>query len=358
MRAFQELTVAQFRGLKDLSLREFGDINIIVGDNNSGKTSVLEALLLFDAPEDIYHIVRSSRSRIVPRSGFGDSTFNSFLTIFPFDKSPHKIELFANYRGSESHIALTGKVEQRIFLESVEHFSIEPEELFDDDPRETIEVETDCFSGTLSYNSESNGILIRSDHMTFYDMKRRSKIFFISPVQHLTGFAFTRTATQYKEEIVRLLSIFDENIVGLDLVRNDDGFGRGAYEVIHHKKFSKPIPLYTFGDGLRRALMLATSIVQAKNGVLLIDEIESSIHVSVLSEIFAWVVKSAKEYNVQIFASTHNDEAIKKITEIAVEDTSSLVAYRIEKFDGKFYAKRYAEDRLNYVVNEKGQDIR
>ena len=83
MGAFKELNITRFRGIKDLSLKEFGDVNIFVGNNNYGKTSILEAIRLFNAPDDIQHIVWSSRSRILPRMGRGDSIFNAFLTIFP-----------------------------------------------------------------------------------------------------------------------------------------------------------------------------------------------------------------------------------------------------------------------------------
>ena len=50
---FTRLYVGAFRGLHSLSLDDCGPVNILVGGNNSGKTSVLEALLLLCNPFDL-----------------------------------------------------------------------------------------------------------------------------------------------------------------------------------------------------------------------------------------------------------------------------------------------------------------
>ena len=51
MRKFiEKLDVRHFRGLKDLSLKGLGRINVLLGDNNSGKTSLLEAIQFFRNP--------------------------------------------------------------------------------------------------------------------------------------------------------------------------------------------------------------------------------------------------------------------------------------------------------------------
>src|SRR5713226_8952202 len=50
MRHIDEFTIQRFRGIQDLKLEGLGQINLLVGDNNSGKTSVLEALSIFCDP--------------------------------------------------------------------------------------------------------------------------------------------------------------------------------------------------------------------------------------------------------------------------------------------------------------------
>ena len=47
MLPLETLTIHQFRGLRDVELRGLGRFNVLVGLNNSGKTSVLEAIATY-----------------------------------------------------------------------------------------------------------------------------------------------------------------------------------------------------------------------------------------------------------------------------------------------------------------------
>ena len=54
-----QLDIDSFRGFSALSIRELGQVNLLVGRNNCGKTSVLEAIHMLVAtgdPSSIWHI--------------------------------------------------------------------------------------------------------------------------------------------------------------------------------------------------------------------------------------------------------------------------------------------------------------
>lgn len=63
MTHIQELVIHRFRNLRNLNLAELGQFNLFVGSNNSGKTSVLEAIELYCHPLDIAKFIETSRSR-------------------------------------------------------------------------------------------------------------------------------------------------------------------------------------------------------------------------------------------------------------------------------------------------------
>ena len=54
----ERLHIKNFRGIKDLSFERFGGVNILLGQNNVGKTSILEAIVLSSAPSDIMESTR------------------------------------------------------------------------------------------------------------------------------------------------------------------------------------------------------------------------------------------------------------------------------------------------------------
>ena len=43
---FKDITIDNFRGIDHLEVKEFAPINVFVGGNNIGKTSILEAIFL------------------------------------------------------------------------------------------------------------------------------------------------------------------------------------------------------------------------------------------------------------------------------------------------------------------------
>lgn len=62
--------VGRFRGIQDLKLENLGQINLLIGDNNSGKTSVLEALSIYSDPLNgrKWHEVASLREVLISTS--------------------------------------------------------------------------------------------------------------------------------------------------------------------------------------------------------------------------------------------------------------------------------------------------
>ena len=81
--------VESFRGITDLELEDLGDINLILGDNNCGKTSFLESLMLLKNIDDFSNVLRVSRIRSLnyyyPNRL---SAFNSFLYMFNPNQTP------------------------------------------------------------------------------------------------------------------------------------------------------------------------------------------------------------------------------------------------------------------------------
>ena len=87
MTMINKLIIEQFRGINDLKIDKLNRINLIVGDNNCGKTSVLEVIQLFRTSEmlgNIYTIARQRESLLWLNS---NSLYENFICMFPHDGS-------------------------------------------------------------------------------------------------------------------------------------------------------------------------------------------------------------------------------------------------------------------------------
>lgn len=82
MGCLDALTIGRFRGIQGLQLANLGQINLLVGENNSGKTSVLEAFSLYANPLDErrWRQVASSREVLTGSASFSESRLANRLT--------------------------------------------------------------------------------------------------------------------------------------------------------------------------------------------------------------------------------------------------------------------------------------
>jgi hypothetical protein len=112
------------------------------------------------------------------------------------------------------------------------------------------------------------------------------------------------------------------------------------------------------GDGMWRMLGLALAIVNAKDGVLLVDEIDTGLHFTVMSDMWKMLWETAKRLNVQIFATTHSNDCWQSLADIANAENPSedgITIHRIEK--GKPHSIVFTEDEIA-IAAEEGIEVR
>lgn len=150
---------------------------------------------------------------------------------------------------------------------------------------------------------------------------------------------------QDKEDFIKIMQIFDENIYDINII--DD-----LIWIQNRKKGT--MPLFSYGAGMQKALLLGMVITLARNGVVLIDEIDTAMHAGVLKEIFSFFIKACKKMNVQAFVTTYS---IKTVDSALYGANEFLKDVRVITFRQK--SKTYAcvltgeqalEDRENYEM--------
>lgn len=332
----EDLDVIRFRGIRDLVLRGLNHVNIIAGDNNSGKTSILEAINLLKNPMDLYNLIRTSLMREEGNRFYSLSAFDSFLNMLSKDYLGLRIEAYGEKMG-EVAVHLHGEMKE-ILLDKNQidsrrkgkNISLDINEM--DTMAYVGYYECDVNTNYKKYQVEFNGF-------TEYNKLPRTKdnnlnVVYLSPSRHLTGNNISNIvkSPSYKELCVYLLQLFDEEIDDILYVKND--FYPKLVECIRHKRLGI-MPLSTYGDGIKKVISLANGIATAKDGILMIDEVETSIHKKYYEDIFAFLIKACQQYNVQLFMTTHNEDAMdaildtqKYIKNELVEDILNVITFR------------------------------
>jgi ABC-type branched-subunit amino acid transport system ATPase component len=368
-----EFTIDRFRGLDNVSFNQLGLINLLVGANDSGKTSVLEALAIFSNPLDIAtwsSIARNREARpTIGLSGAGLNAVEAVRWLFP----KRVDDALSDETKTTFHLSCTGRSSiHELRAQCISIRGIPPE------PPRRLGRERIAQPGLIedqgwliSAQVVSDQLLTKEDSIEvqlwpsvgFYRGTRWSgphtRAVMLAPYSHRNQPLQLRRLSELIESeqklnVIELLRNLDPDVLDLQIV-TDKYTGTPNIQVKH--RHSGAVPVSVLGDGFRRALAIALSIPQARGGVLLIDEIETALFVSFLQKLFSWLVRACKDFDVQLFATSHSLEAITGLVN-AMPDTfaDEFTAYHLSSPGEP--VKRYSSEMLVRLVRDRGLDIR
>jgi AAA15 family ATPase/GTPase len=354
-RHITELSIETYRGIRNLEIINLGDFNIFVGDNNSGKTSVLEVLRILAQPNDIGSIIRvplSRKNKIQPKD-FVDTALTIFKKDVPNElynknmRDGFSLKMSCNVNNKWLSLEIFAELSKKL------DFFGSDEDKFDDSLIDrvidgTLRVINNSVKSTSTFSIESKNALNVDTTEEIY-----KSIFMPVNVNYYSscvGLYPEVIKTEKKETFVQILKIFDKNIYDISIVEE--------MIWIHHKN-KETMPLFSYGSGMQKALLMSIVLTMAKDGVLLIDEIETALHTLALKEVFNFLIKACKTMNVQLFATTHSIEAVDKLLSTA-NDSNYIDEIRVitlKKNDklGKTISRvldgrEALEDRENYQM--------
>lgn len=128
--------------------------------------------------------------------------------------------------------------------------------------------------------------------------------------------------------------------------------------VIKIANSNQRIPIGSMGEGIWRMLGLALALVNARDGVLLVDDIDTGLHFTTMSDMWKLVWETAKRLNVQVFATTHSSDCWKSLDAIASQENPSdegITIHRIEK--GKSRSVVFTEEQV-VIAAERDIEVR
>ncbi|HEU5227866.1 MAG TPA: AAA family ATPase, partial [Ktedonobacteraceae bacterium] len=328
------LEIRQFRAFRHLSIAKLGRVNLIVGKNNVGKSCLLEALQLYanrGFPNLLWQILRSHDEDPVGRSS----------QPYPQDYEAALAAL---------KYLFYGRKEIRADLDPI---SIGPISSLD----KTLSLTIKFYTSNMDDERKKNLQLAlfedeHTDEYTLADLTPRFNIwqgeqvnvtYPLSPILprlHRTAFGavnsvFTEAGgldkrkigelwdkialTDRETQVLAALRIIAPGIEGVSIV-GEPNSPRERFTIVKVAGIDEPVPIRSLGGGMQRMLGIALALVNAENGILLIDEIENGLHYSIQTDLWRLIFQVSQRLNIQVFATSHSWDCIEAFQKAAQEN--------------------------------------
>lgn len=359
----KNLYVDCYRGINQLKLEEFNDVNILVGDNNAGKTSVMEMISVLNAPMSlsIWNEIARKKSNYYR----GVMYYPAYKNIFPIDME-ERVEFSGDFSDSDSLCVRMTAKEYKTTISERELNRLNGLMRTGNQNVEDIYVDTNVLELSINANN-------RETNFEIYDFQRRpprravdesseavekNRTVFIEPRDGLENdFSYMNKIildSEYHNQLVEILKEFDPAITAILSVQEIGG----TVYYVRTSEHTNAVPISVYGDGLKKALIIFAALVSNKNGIVLIDEVESSIHTSAMNKVFSTLISWARKLNIQLFVSTHSKEALNVLLNCDKEYRDGINVYTLYRNEQKNYVRRLSCQGALDLQNKMRMEIR
>jgi len=350
---FDSIEINNFKGFNNLKIKNLKQFNLFVGKNESGKTTVLEAIFLLINPNnpklpmninifrELYNINSLFFKILFYKEKVNQNIVLNAKLINPNEK--RKLTISAVEKNVDVLIKETDiKNENRMFLYSKE-----------DESQRMSEIST--IKLLYEYITENGNVekyypqILRDDgnYKVLHDEKYKEKL---NGIFHQDSAIITNMVPRLaqvimekkKKEVIKVLKKIEPLLIDLEL---------GINNTVNCdiEGFKELVPINILGKGLIKILSIIVAILYSKNGILLIDEIGDGLHFHSQEILWSTIFKIAHELNVQIIATTHSYDCLrmynKQYNKFA-PDEDNLRLFRIEKVNEHHEIIAYNHEKL------------
>lgn len=355
MTPIQDLEIENFRCFKKLSVKGLTRVNLFVGANDSGKSALLEAIEWFASgasPRRLWDGLNRRGARLdeviegEERVWDAASLFFGRNAVVPAVKKGESGNWFEVRTNSER-------------------------------ARAEVDISENTFGLSCSFQGDTQtwvplvarrGISSRSRKAVrdnaYFPLKDAANVVYVPagiPRAKVLGRLWKSiVATDFEDRVNECARLADDRIERVAV--GSGNLEEVEYGGVYLRLKGQPgrFSLSEFGDGLKRLIGMSAALAVASGGTLLIDEMDDGLYHAVLPDFWRFLVKTARQLDTQIFATTHSKDCIDAIAALYRDEkdrelTSDITVHRLEL--GKPEPVRM-DARIISLATEGSQEVR
>ena len=349
----------RYRGIDGLRLDRLGKVNLITGPNGVGKTSLAEAIWLFNGrftPVLPWNpiVQRSTHTTVDPLAALSagaveiagtergvahrwKARFESTPTTGPTTAgpAPGNGSPQGEGPGAESHplpAPVRGRL--RVWLDEVERQS---EVLTQVEGEGSV-----ILTPKLVPPADSAAAVIHlpasAAEVGMQTINRFSEI----------------VAQGRKDELKRTLRVILPLLADVEVVTNRNG----QPYILATTTAGERLPLPALGGGMTRLFRLFVGFHEVRGGLVIVDEIENGLHHLILPDLWRRTQLMVDEFDVQLFATTHSGECVAAACDAFGDRTDDVAVHVLHRAkDRRVQAATYAGETLQ-AARDLDLDVR
>lgn len=309
-RMIEELHIQGFRRFADYRMKECARVNLLVGDNNCGKTTILEALHLFSLGDAHAALTLGAerRGELLYRGEVGNGATSEWYPSIRHFLNGHAVQPGITIRVSDGQseyavdVININDAPAHTWIGRFRDFGVRCQ--WSDDAR------TPAY-----FPIDKHGAF---DSMTFggadLDERFSRRVQLLDaefPSIHIRSLWDSVNEQGLDVEVINALRVVKHDIerIYFDVVQLPTNPRTGVK--FRDAASRELLPIGNLGQGIYRMLELSVALVWCKNGIFLVDEIDTALHWSIMGDIWKLVIETSVRNNTQVFATTHSFDCLR-----------------------------------------------
>lgn len=322
---FSSVCIDNYKRFNDTKITNLKRINVFAGINNVGKSTILEAIYLLCKQNDFNGLQEVVRLR--------GKISDKRISPDWFLSQVNNTKISGIFDSKNADISIQDYAEDTLDFDSSSYIkSLSISSAYDNHKQKSI----------IRFFEDKDRSIYSEGSKNLCKVIYSSPFFLNEPYRH-SEFYYKAVQSKALPRIIKF--IHDKVLKSITDIRLTDALRRF---LVADDNFEIAMDLSSYGEGIQRLFFISLMFASAENGVLLIDEFENAIHVELMPDFAIFINELSKEFNVQVFLTSHSKECIDSfVSTLGDNDEVMYCALKVDEkenpqviqFNSKVYKK-------------------